>query len=321
MNLDVLKFVRGAVSTKDLVPEMKHFVIQQGHVRGFNGVLALSSPIDFNFDCAPKAVPMVQAIGNCEDVVALGMTDANRLRITSGPFKAFIDCVDLEGLPHQQPEGQEIQFDGEQMLAAIDKLLPFVGTDASRPWTNGILLRGQSAFATNNVCLVEYWIGSQLPFTVNIPMQAIKEMARIGQPPTHAQICAHSMTFHYADGRWLRTQLYSTEWPDVVEMLNTRQWADLPTVAAEMFEGLTKLKPFLDRNSRVLFRGGSMYTEDDDSLGASYAVDGLPDTGIYSLKMLSLLEAAATHADFSQYPQPVPFVGHRLRGIILGQRA
>ncbi len=317
--LKTLRFVRGAVSTKSLVPEMRHFVITDGQVRSFNGNMALSSPIALDIECAPRAVPLVQAITNCDDVVTLGMTPADRLRIKSGAFKAFIDCVPLEGLPHQQPEGNPLDLDGEHVLTAIEKLLPFVGNDASRPWTNGILLRGQSAFATNNVCLVEYWLGVDIPIPLNIPLSAIKEMARIGERPASAQVCEHSVTFHYSDGRWIRTQLYSTEWPDLSKVLDVE--SNTIPVPEELFKGLANVKPFVEKDGRVYFRNGAVTTSPEDDLGASYVVEGLHNEGIYNIKMLELLDGVANRVDFTAYPDPLMFYGDRLRGAIIGQRS
>lgn len=87
--LKELKFVQGAVAKKDLLPAMTHFAIEGGHVRSYNGTLALSSPIPFDIDCKPKAGPLVQAIANCNDTVTLSMTPAGKLRIQSGKFWAF----------------------------------------------------------------------------------------------------------------------------------------------------------------------------------------------------------------------------------------
>lgn len=317
--LATLKFVRGAVSTKNLLPELKHFIIKDGTACGFNGTIALSAPIDFDIDCAPKAVPMVQAIGNCGDVTGLGITGSGKLRVISGKFKAFIECADIRDIPVQAPEGEMIAFDGAEMMKAIEKLTPFVGNDASRPWSNGILLRGQSAFATNNVCLVEYWIGSELPFTINIPMLAIKEMVRIGTPPTHAQLCEHTITFHYAGGSWLRTTLYETVWPDTRKLLD--QAATTVAVPEELFTALEHVKPFVEKDNRVYFRNGAVCTSTEEGIGASYDVTGLAAEGIFNINMLGLLNGVAEKIDFTAYPRPLLFYGSRLRGAIVGQRA
>ena len=53
--LKELKFVQGAVSSKDFIPALTHFRIENGTVRSFNGLLALCSPIALDIDCTPKA--------------------------------------------------------------------------------------------------------------------------------------------------------------------------------------------------------------------------------------------------------------------------
>jgi hypothetical protein len=254
--------VQGAVSTKDLVPEMKHFVIKDGTIRAFNGVLAISSPIEFDVDCAPKAVHLVQAIRHCSDVTTLGMPGAGRLRVKSGPFKAFVECVELETMVDHQPVGKMIDVDGQALLDAIKVLSPFVGNDASRQWVNGIMFRGHSAYATNNVCLVEYWIGNELPFTANVPMAAIKEVVRIGKPPNSLQVDNHSITFHYDDGRWIRSQLYSTEWPDMREVLDIE--CNPQPVPESLFDGLAMIKPFLEAQALVYLEGGKVSTSPNE---------------------------------------------------------
>lgn len=316
--LKELKFVQGAVAKKDLIPGMTHFKIENGFVRSYNGVLALCSPIAFNIDCTPKAEPLVKAISNCSETIVLSMSGNGRLRIQSGPYKAFIDCEDGE-TPHVEPKGEIVNFDGEVLLKAMRTLFPFVGNDASRPWTNGILLRDQSAFATNNVCLIEYWLGTAVPFVVNIPGMAVREMLRVNEPPTHAQIDEHSLTLHYTDGRWIRTQLLETSWPDISKILNVPNNAT--PMDPRLFPALEALSNMADNAGRVYMRRGVLQTHDTDAeAGASYELEGLGIEGAYQINMLKLLDGVATHADFTRYPEPTLFFGERLRGAILGMR-
>lgn len=317
--LKELKFVQGAVAKKDFLPAMTHFAIEGGRVRAYNGVIALSSPLPFDIDCVPKAEPLVKAISNCHETVTLSMTPAGKLRIQSGKFRAFVDCID-EATAHVEPEGQDVEIDGEAMLQALKVIQPFIGNDASRPWTNGVLLRGQSAFATNNVVLMEYWVGATFPFTANVPRVAIKEMLRINEAPTHAQLSENSITFHYSDGRWVRSQLYETGWPDLSKVLDRK--SDPVAVDDRIFEALATLKPFSDKMGRVIIDDGVLSTSTEaDKEGASYEIPGLPFAGIYQLEMLNLLKGVATHADFTLYPEPCMFFGDRLRGAIIGMRA
>lgn len=315
--LNELKFCMGAVAKRDLVPAMTHFKIENGRVSSFNGQMALSSPIACDLNCVPKAEPLVKAIGLCNETITLSMTQAHKLRVQSGSFKAFIETVDVEA-PHVEPVGEIVHLDGRALLEGFKKLIAFVGGDASRPWTNGILLRGQSAFATNNVVLVEFWLGADMPIVVNIPKPAIIEMLRIDEPPTHCQMDTNSITFHYEDSRWLRTQLYETQWPDLSRILD----ADHNATPCDdrLFGAMEYLKPFSDELGRVYINEGLISTHNDLDMGASYEIEGLLMKGIYRIEMLELLKGVAETADFTRYPKPTIFYGERLRGAIVGMQ-
>lgn len=314
-----LKFVRGAIGKKDLVPALTHFKIEGGKIRSFNGTLALCTPIELDIDCVPKAIPFIKAIENCNETVSLALTKAQRLSVKSGNFKAFIDCVDDEVAPHVEPEGDVFDINGEEMLNALKALAPLIGDDAAKPWTNGILLNGQSAYATCNVILAEYWIGSVFPIVVNIPRLAVNELLRINQPPTHAQATANSITFFFEGDKWLRTNLLSHEWPDVGPILDVSAEAPME-LTKEFFNALTTIGPFKDDMGRVYFFGGAMKTHQTDGEGAAHDLEALPNKGCYQLDMLQRLDGIGNTVDFSHYPGRCPFYGDRLRGVIIGMR-
>lgn len=321
--LPELKFVMGAVAKKDFVPELTHFVIEGGRVRGFNGALALCSPIALDIECKPKAVQLVDAIGRCEDTVQLGLTPTGMLNVKSGPFKARVQCfksTDPEAnKAHPEPEGGRVELDGAALLAAFKALWPIVGDDASRVWTNGVLLRDQSAFATNNVTLVEYWVGTAFPHVVNVPRAAVREIIRINEAPLYAQMVeGSSLTFHFPGDRWVRTQVLTTEWPDLRKVLD-RESKQEP-LDSRLFTGLKTIKPFVDKMNRVYLKGGYISTHIEDDEAATYEVPDLQYEGIYSHEMLCLLNGLATSIDFSAYPAPCIFMGERLRGAIIGMK-
>lgn len=315
--LEQLKFVQGSVAKKDYLPALTHFCIEKGTVRGYNGTLALCSPIPFDISCKPKAIPMVQAIRNCTETVSLSMTPAGRLSIKSGKFKAFIECVEGE-TPHVEPEGERMEIDGAALLSAFKVLTPFIADDASRPWANGVLLKDNSAFATNNVILVEYWVGTKFPAVVNIPRDAVKEIVRIDEAPVYAQATENSLTLHYASGRWIRTQLRSTDWPDFAKVLD-KPSTQVP-INPQIFEGLEVVKPFTDKLGRVTFHESALCTSLTEGDGARFDVADLTYEGSYNVDMLASLNGVATTIDFTTYPGPCLFMGDRLRGAIIGMR-
>lgn len=317
--LKELRFVQGAVAKRDFIPAMTHFCIQNGFVRSYNGTMALCSPIALDFNCNPRAESMVKAIAKCEGAPTLVLLPNNQLHIQDGDYSKFVECIDGE-VQHVTPSGPIVNFDGQVLYDAVQTLMPFVGNDASRPWTNGIMLRDQSAFATNNVVIAEYWLGTMSPVVVNIPREALAEIIRIKEPPTHAQMNENTLSLHYPGGRWIMTQLLNTNWPDLRPVLDVPNNAT--PIDPRLFVGLNKLDGDADSEGRVYIRNGFMRTQNVDVLGPGAAEFRLGNdmVGAYQIKMLSLLEGIATHADFTRYPDASLFFGERLRGAIIGMR-
>lgn len=316
---EALRFVKGAVAKKDLLPALTHFRIEEGTIRSFNGSLALSSPIALELTCTPKATPFTKAIPNCKDTVTMKMTPNGRLSISSGKFRAFIECVpeDVE-TGHTLPEGDEFTLDGEAFLNALKTVEPFIGDDASRPWSNGVLFKGQSAYATNNVSLVEYWVGSTFPIICNLPKEAVKEILRIGEPPIKAQATENSLSLHFPGNKWLRTQLLDIAWPDLEKVLDVE--SNPTPINQELFDGLAVIKPFLDEMGRVFFLDGGITTTITKDDGASFDIGDFNHEGVYRLEILSLLKDRANRIDWTLYPNPCIFYGDRLRGALIGMK-
>jgi hypothetical protein len=321
--LDKLKFVQRGVARRDFVPGLTHFRIKDKRVTGFNGAYALSAPVDIGFNIAPHAALFTMALNACEDVIQLRMEKPDVLIVRSGDFKSAVPCVPLDQVPETFPEGALIPTH-ESVLDAFTGLREFIGFDASRPWATGILLSGQSAFATNNSVLAEYWLGTPFPHVVNVPSAVVDEVVKVSEELSALQIGTNSITFHYSDGRWIKSQLLALDWPDVLNVLDA-SWSgsNLVPVPDGLANACEKLTPFAARkDSRLHFRGGDVATSKDgtESGGTLIELPGLPTKGIYHTLFLNQVLAVAEQIDFTKYPLPIPFAGQNLRGAMLGVR-
>lgn len=316
--LDALKFVQGAVATKDYVPALTHFRIQGGTVSGFNGKIALSSPIAIDLECSPRAAPFVNAIEACTDVVQLSLTPAGRLAIYSKGFRAFVDLLG-EPYPDLRPEGVPFHVGGYPILPALKRLEPFIADDASKPWSTGVLFDGGSAFATNNIVAIEHWLGFVFPYRINVPRGTIRELLRIGLEPVGYQVTDGSITFHYEGGRWMRSQLNSPEWPDIRKLLEGLSAAGTVGIDEAFWHAISTLTPFVAADGAVYLRPGAISTALEDGAGAHIDFPFTGSEGSFNLRMLQLLEGAATEIGFHSYPRPCYFAGPCLRGAIMGR--
>jgi hypothetical protein len=181
-----------------------------------------------------------------------------------------------------------------------------------------VLLHAQSAYATNNVIICQFWLGTPIPLTLNIPSDAIREFLRVGEDPTHAQVTDNSITFHFPDGRWIRSGLWETK-PETITAVLDKCGGEPVALDPKFFEGLKAIRAFTDKIGNVYFKDGELVTHLEEDVGAKFKLDDFPHTGCYALEMLQLLEGVADKIDWSTYPNPVVFHNEYLRGVLAGR--
>jgi len=315
--LEPLRFVKGAISTKTMEPVLKHFRIRGGTVRAYNGLMCLSAPIECDLDVQPVASAFIHAIQLCKDTVSLHLTETGRLAIKSGGFKAYIDCS-LEAFPGINPIGKELELAGD-LLGALRTLAPVMGTDASRSWSHGILLAGRSAYVTNNIVLVEKWLGYDFPCVLGLPAQCVKELLRIGEEPIKIQSNGKTVAFHFEGDRWLTSALLQVgEWPDPNSLFPKK--STFTKVDGSLFKTLQELAPFTDdMNSVWLYEDGTVSTSNQKEEGARLQLtECVGMRGRYSADQFLKVKDLVQRIDWSTYPKPCVFEGDGLRGVIIG---
>ena len=318
--IEALKFAARAVSRNDRVPGLQHFRIQAGRVTAFNGVLALSAPIAVSFDAAPLALPFLRALDACKSLVSITQESASKLIVRSGPFKAAVPCVSVKDVPAIRPEGIDVVAPAE-LLTTLAMLKPFICTDEQRRELCGILFAGESAYATNNVVLVERWLGTAFPYRLNVPDVLVDEALRIEEPPLRLQMTDSSVTLHYADGSWMRSQTNPTPWPDVAGVLDRTWDARRVEIPRDLRDACRTLAAFAGKDRRTtFFRGVDVATTFEDTLDTALVDVSAPDCGAYNTKYLSDVLSVADKIDFSAYPNAVSFSGDKLRGALCGTR-
>jgi hypothetical protein len=326
--LDALKFIKGSLARKSPVPALTHYSIASGRICGFNGVIAMSAPIALSLDCQPKGAPFTKAIEICEELdsaPAFSMTAGGKLTVKSGKFKVHIECIN-DQFPTVEPEGERIELHSG-LLDAFKALYPMIAEDASRPWARGILLRDGSAFATNNVVIGQYWIGFKMPFDMNVPDECVREVLRVKQEPIAISATQRSITFHFTDDRWIKSQLLTTDWPNVSPVLDCP--SNPAPVPSDFFSILGRLVPYADVTRKVFIRGDTLSTHVEEGVGAVCNCEGLAESkGVYNIDLLRSLDGLVASIDFGLYPKPALFFGPvtesgypLLRGAVVGVRS
>lgn len=321
--LDALKFVLPAVAKKDnLRPVLTHFLITNHTVSASNGRLALCSPVDIDLEVCPLATEFTKALEACEETILLHVNNAGKVVVRSGNFKTLVNSLAVPEHPLTafQPSGRRIELN-DTFLPALTHLEKFVSPDDSRSWAQGILFDGESAYATNNVVLIQFWLGFKFPVRVNIPLAAVRELIRIGENPVALQVNDRNITFFFSNGRYLITVLFSEPWQDVAKLFAQDYGQGQAPFPPGFWEALEKLAPFFDDMGRVYFHDGYAMatTATLNDSGASVVCPGVPNAGIFNGRALLNLRPVARTIGFAAYPGPVFFYGDASRGIVLGR--
>lgn len=319
----VLELVRGAVSTKDLLPVLTHFHIYNGRVQGGNGHIAIDAPCPelAGFDCTVPAERFLKAVDACDGEPKLKLTDNGKLTVSKGKFRATLPLADHTAFPKVEELPAVASFlDGVAMpilLPILRKLQPFISTDRTRPWMCAVFINGGYAWATDNICMAR--IPCSLFQNFILPAFVVDELLRIEEEPTSIQSDVNSITIHFAEGWWMRAQKLHGEWPDVAalmpEKLGARSWPSQALATA-----VRKVLPFCpDPDYPVIQTGPEGVETLEGETSALVGYDDLPAGRFRAGPLLAVLDAS-TIIDLSTYPKACYWRGDDIDGVLVGIR-
>jgi len=319
--LQALRFVRGSVSSSDIVPILSSYLIKDGSVVGYNGRMSLGAPIDLTFETSVEGAKFYAAILACKKETEISMTEAGRLAVRSGGFRAYLRCFEDKHPARLHPIEDGITFvPPSDFLDTLQELRPFISEDASRQWSVGLLFHDGHAYATNNIHIARRPISGMPDMRVNIPIFAVDEMMRIKEDPIEIRVADKLMSVLYSGGRWLTTCLLSSDWPDVEKFFEEE--VKYPVRISQIIEAVLTIYPFLEADKRVVMEGKVISSPDSDKhkTGAAIDIDVYIPRAIFNADMLLKFKDLEGDIDLTKYPLPCPFRTSGVDGVMIGMR-
>jgi DNA polymerase III sliding clamp (beta) subunit (PCNA family) len=315
--LEILRFVKGAVSTKDLIPVLKNFHLYEGRIQGTNGRVTIDAAFPgAAYNVTVLADKFVKAIDSCITTATVKVQDS-KLLISSGAFTARLALADHSGFPRAVKEGKIVK-NKQPLLPTLRLLRQFVSEDASRPWSNGVLLRDGYAYASNNVTLVRAPVGVNFPHNLSIPVFAIDELLRIDEEPTGMALTQHSVVFEFKTA-WLKSVLLSQEWPDFKGLFDINP-AVTPTPPG-LIEAVATVLPFCpDPKFPIIKFTAEGVSTDIGDFSAEMNNFSLPEGRYHADILLSVL-SVAEKINLDAYPGKIAFSGKGIEGVFVGVRS
>lgn len=308
-----LKFISLAQRKEGTVYQ-RHCYIADRCIVASDGILSIGCKIEEEIKCCPATLTLLSTLQKCKDGLEIKEVTESRLELKSGAFRSIVPCVSAQEIINPINPDPGIGQIGPSLAKAFEVLGPLSTDSAQDVAYASILLRSGSALATNGHVAFEFWHGYNLP-TVAIPKAAVEAVAGCGKT-----LCGfgynegRSITFFFDDDSWIKTQLFTDEWPDVDSILN-RQSNAWP-VPKGFFQGVDTLAPFSDA---VFFGENDLHSHPNGTEGATFTVEGIAPGQIFANKYLKMIESLATRIDFTTYQNMLYFFGENIRGLILGR--
>lgn len=293
--LEELERVKGAVSSKDLLPVLTHFHIYDGRIQGGNGFVTIDAPCSLRWNVTVPADRLIAALSACKVEPVLSVSPT-RLSVKAGAFSAWVPLLPQDEYPRGEATSG-VTHTCSSLRETIKKCYDFIGTDASRPWGRALLLRDGFAWATMNTALIR--VPQPWPCEVEVPVFALDELLRMPDDPDGFAADENSITFFYKDGAWLRSQLFSSHWPDVSGLARLMD-VECEPLPAGLAEAVSHLLPFVrDPKFPIIKLGASGVCTQEGEHYAEQTGLVLPDVA-HDARILQLVLPRATHAHFTK---------------------
>lgn len=222
MNIkDILKFIKGgadtSVNAKGLNVATAYYRIHEGTIMSTNGVMTIKAKIPLDISCCPEAESFRKAIDICDsDDTDIYLTKTGKLTIKSGKFRAII-----KNLPFDEFREPEYLYDDYEKVSISDStiiddlkwLIKYIGDDASRRWSNGIFIKGNKAYVTNNIILIEKELDFEINGAIAIPKSVIAELVNNKENPTYLYYNDNNIRLVYKGKKIIISQLLENKWP------------------------------------------------------------------------------------------------------------
>lgn len=297
-------------------PNQTHLRLAGNWAVAFDGVVAMGHRIDSDIVACPHTRTLITALSKCDGATQITQLGSGQLSIQSGRFRAFVPCLDNALLGNVAPDPVCAQIN-----PAVVNALRIVGTipqeNAQRIMLASAMLRSGSAVATDGAYMMEAWHGIDLP-SIIIPKTFINVLCAIDKPATQFGFSATSATFYFDDGSWVRSQLYSEQWPDVDRVLNMQ--CNAWPIPVGLKEALDKIADLAADGGRLYTSAKSVSTSEHNEAGASCETEGALPAGLcLNIDHMQELIAYGKTIDFQAGPEKnmVCVYGDNFRGMTM----
>jgi hypothetical protein len=322
---EALQFV-GYAAQRDESRYMQH--VQFNEVNGtryvvaFDGQVSAGYPIVEELSVCPHWGQFSAALAKCGKTLAITETDAGRLSIKGDKLRAVVQCLPSSDMAPVYPDA--LAGPATDILkAAFECCGVLVKESETRIIGASLLLENGQCTGTNGAAMLQFWHGVSMPCQAVIPKVFAAAVAKAkpaiigigGTMGDNGRLS--SVTIHFDNGAWLKTQTYADPWPDVTPLFQQAFYTQVPE---GLFEAIATVAEFSDEGY-VNFVDNAVWSHSSLEVGAQYDVPGLQGGKRFDGKLVKQVAPYVGSIDLTSYPDRAFFIapeGIAVRGVIMG---
>lgn len=337
-----VKWITDAIASQDLgLVGLSSYLIRNGNIHAHDGRMTVGTP--FPFEGPEVLVPAEQfekVLVNKPEGDFSWEFEADRLVLKRGRFKGRIKTLPLENwvMPTDLPGGLTPIPDG--LVACLELLLPFISENATKPWATCVGIVGDYMYASNNIAVARVpfpsdagWIDQDFDPTAPVaeqpegyllPKWVVEFICKRADGLVAWQCDTMRVTFLWEDGSWMRSSLIMDRYPPVQAILEKYFQGEIDVeITDDWRKTIRRLAKIADdpvlrlRVDECAGTTGEVLSIEDD--GGAPVPEGRTET-IWDLRYLEPVISIATHWNPRTYPNPAPWKGEFIEGIIAGRR-
>lgn len=294
----------------------QHVLLKNNWAIAQNGIIGIGEPILEDLIAAPNGLLLREALAKCGVSFSLTQLPHN-LSLKAGKFKALIPCLPPEDIQTAFPDPPIAKIDN-RLKISLEAVAP-LALDEQSVVTASVLIDKGTVTATDRKVIIQHWHGIDLPPELALPKSLINPLIKNSKNLAAFGFSPSSCTFHFEDNSWLKSQYFAEKWPDISKILDKKTNAhNLPE---DFYEAISALEPFSE-NGFVYCDSNLMRSHEEEGVGASFEVYGLPKGPALNIKQMKIIKPHIKTVDFHvphfNYHMML-WYGENVRGAVAGR--
>jgi hypothetical protein len=326
-----VKWITDAVASQDLgLQGLNSYLLRNGNIHANDGRMVVGTPFPFTGpDTLVPAEQFEKVLFNKPEGSFSWEYEEDRLVLKRGRFKGRIKLMPVDSwvMPTDLPGGLTPIPDG--LITCLESLLPFVSENATKPWAMCIGVKGDYLYASNNIAVARCYCPTDMGVSEFLLPRWVIEFIIKRQEGLSAWAVedGQRLTFLWENGSWMRSSNIVDQFPDAQKILDKYLYNDDIPVDVEITDSWRKIirriakiadDPVIRlREDECAGSTGEVLSVEDEA-GAPVP-EGRTET-VWDLRYLDAVLISATHWNPRTYPNPAPWRGDFIEGIIAGRR-